>query len=936
MRSWRLGLLVCLVLACSSRSQTPAKPRKISNKFTPPKSALAQAAIKAYRPALATVPNEIVVQNLTDAAQTRRPFTISRYFAQGEIAKCPQAVVSGQALESQCDVKTRWEDGSVRHALITYSADLPAGGFSRVTFRDQDPPADAKPLSKQQMLDFNGGDWGAGMGVGANVEDRSEAVFINAKDMLGAWNGTESDLGIRYWLKGPLVTQVIVEDKERLKYDFGWSQQIQPVVLGDYVKPDAIDIVMRPESAGPAAAWPMPALVHLDSELIEICQVQGSHLRVCPLGRRKNGSSFNGDHRPGAFIAPAWGWKKAADDAHKSLHPIFVLTFYRDYPGVKVEYILENTWTNKMQTQVYDVQLRAGRDLAPVGNAQTMVHWPASRWRQVGWSGAEPGGIHIDHNFAYLIYARALPSYDLTKHIPASQVNNELDQFLATDRGVGMGSGQWFQAFEAPGSRGDIAMIPEWYLFYLYTADPRLWDLIAGNAEAGAHVPIHYRESTTNRAFCPISCDSSPPAVGRVLSIETRPTIYIPIYNFDDTKAEDRTVPVGTITHGGWTPDIAHQPSFAYIPYLLTGDWYFLEELHFWGSWNMGACSNPGYTCDYCRHADWGQITQEVRSRAWGLRSLAYAAMMTPDGMPEKTYFTNKLNNNIAVDEGFFNITTGSFYEPCPAGPYDAVNTTRWCWGWNTMTVPQLTGKTNLFYSYERVAGDANIPDPYLWTQRDFPKNPPSQQLGASWAKPVYSVGSEWMSHYHLTVTGHLLELGFTQIAELHARRSTRILHEIKDPNYNPYLVAVYRTPEFRCNPKLDSRTNQFMCQADGRFTSWADMRDAYKERADVPPDNFVWRSMDQFFQGHLDNPAGSYPYLARSAASFLPGIDADGLSGKEAWDWINPKLPANRLAENPVWALVPRAENDLLAAYKSHTIVKPSAPRLAKKDRRR
>ena len=38
-----------------------------------------------------------------------------------------------------------------------------------------------------------------------------------------------------------------------------------------------------------------------------------------------------------------------------------------------------------------------------------------------------------------------------------------------------------------------------------------------------------------------------------------------------------------------WTLDRAHQPSLAYIPYLMTGDLYYLEEMHFWASYDLGA-----------------------------------------------------------------------------------------------------------------------------------------------------------------------------------------------------------------------------------------------------------------------------------------------------------------------------------------------------------
>lgn len=91
------------------------------------------------------------------------------------------------------------------------------------------------------------------------------------------------------------------------------------------------------------------------------------------------------------------------------------------------------------------------------------------------------------------------------------------------------------------------------------------------------------------------------------------------------------------------TPDSSHQPSLAYLAYLLFGDRAHLDELHFWTNWNLLE-SNPHYR-DFASgllHA--GQI----RGQAWSLRTLGYAAWVTPDAHPLKSYFLDKLDRNIA------------------------------------------------------------------------------------------------------------------------------------------------------------------------------------------------------------------------------------------------------------------------------------------------
>jgi hypothetical protein len=88
--------------------------------------------------------------------------------------------------------------------------------------------------------------------------------------------------------------------------------------------------------------------------------------------------------------------------------------------------------------------------------------------------------------------------------------------------------------------------------------------------------------------------------------------------------------------------DVSHQPAFAYLPYMLTGDHYYLEELQFWGMYNVFS-SNPGY-----RENVKGLLKPEqVRGQAWGLRTLVQAAYITPDNDRLKEHFNRILDSNL-------------------------------------------------------------------------------------------------------------------------------------------------------------------------------------------------------------------------------------------------------------------------------------------------
>ena len=63
------------------------------------------------------------------------PVQIGRPFSEGEIKDAPLVLVDGAKVPAQADVKTRWPDGSVRHAIIAFLVPkLAAGASVKVQF----------------------------------------------------------------------------------------------------------------------------------------------------------------------------------------------------------------------------------------------------------------------------------------------------------------------------------------------------------------------------------------------------------------------------------------------------------------------------------------------------------------------------------------------------------------------------------------------------------------------------------------------------------------------------------------------------------------------------------------------------------------------------------------------------------------------------------
>lgn len=91
-----------------------------------------------------------------------------------------------------------------------------------------------------------------------------------------------------------------------------------------------------------------------------------------------------------------------------------------------------------------------------------------------------------------------------------------------------------------------------------------------------------------------------------------------------------------------YSADTPHQPSFAFVPYIITGDYYYWEELKFWANYEM-----MGKNASY-RSFRLGLLEHDqVRGQAWAWRTLGQAVFIAPTTDPQKTYLEEKMMNNI-------------------------------------------------------------------------------------------------------------------------------------------------------------------------------------------------------------------------------------------------------------------------------------------------
>ena len=320
---------------------------------------------------------------------------------------------------------------------------------------------------------------------------------------------------------------------------------------------------------------------------------------------------------------------KADGSQHPHLAARFAIRAYAGAPA-RIDITLENNWAHEASPQnyTYDAEIRINGKLA--FRQAALTHYHHARWRKVFWTGAEPR-IHLRHDIPYLLASGALPNYDQAV-VPSSAALEKMRlDWHSADKGP-MATPLLQKSMGAGGGRPDIGLQHAWAAMYLLSMDARAREVTLGLGDHAGAWPIHYRDRATGEA---VSIEDYPYARTFRLGSDS--------YNRSTRKHEDLpacTAPAPCATP--YRPDTAHQPSLAYLPYLVTGDSYYLDELHFWANWNL-LTMVPAY-----RGFDKGLVHRdEVRGQAWSLRTLGHAAYITPDAHLLKRYFNKVLQHNL-------------------------------------------------------------------------------------------------------------------------------------------------------------------------------------------------------------------------------------------------------------------------------------------------
>jgi hypothetical protein len=311
-----------------------------------------------------------------------------------------------------------------------------------------------------------------------------------------------------------------------------------------------------------------------------------------------------------AIVAPMQG---AA--AHPLLRVIFDVRSYEG-GGHRLDVTVENVLDVAAADAVtYDVAVRAGG--RTVFEKTAVVHKYLARWRRVFALDLEEAAVTPD--VSVFVAAQAIPPYVTTLDAPRRSATGQQFDILRT--------GDLTVPMNAHGGRPEIAPYPDWTAQYLAHRRPDQREYMLKHGEAAASWGVHIKE----------------PDGVRLITIDDRPRFWL------DARAEGDGRPQSVAATGGLRGmaepgDTAHQPSLAFVPYLMTGDRFYLDEMKYWANY----CLISSQPDDYARNGAQGLfVSNEVRGMGWAIRNLADTAAFLPDNDGNRAYFAQKLRNNL-------------------------------------------------------------------------------------------------------------------------------------------------------------------------------------------------------------------------------------------------------------------------------------------------
>jgi hypothetical protein len=249
-------------------------------------------------------------------------------------------------------------------------------------------------------------------------------------------------------------------------------------------------------------------------------------------------------------------------------------------------------------------------------------------WHTIIRSGGR-APINVVHDVAAMERIGIVPAYELKVGMTRSTLVDELKSITAPGWDAPLAVNGVTQYMPGVGGRGDIGPTNAANTIWLITQNPVAAEYAMGQADTAGAVPWHFFY----------------PKTGEFLTTADIPSLWV------DGRGGPRSSTVGLTQQvsgkTGWHADVAHEPDLSFIPYLMTGRRYFLDQQ------NAEADDSEVSQWPAAQARDGGRGIivgpgEQVRGAAWSLREVADAAYIDPDGSPMRHYFKQMVANNMA------------------------------------------------------------------------------------------------------------------------------------------------------------------------------------------------------------------------------------------------------------------------------------------------
>jgi hypothetical protein len=284
----------------------------------------------------------------------------------------------------------------------------------------------------------------------------------------------------------------------------------------------------------------------------------------------------------------------------------------------------------------------------------TQYGWMTRRAARAN-GGAAPTRPWITHDYAYLCRTGLVPVFDTTLPVSESQYTQNVTNVLAAGN-LSLPYDNWGMARDAGqvGGRPEIGRVPYSHALWLTTGRATAQQLAQIHCEVEPLKDYNHHVQATDR---PLTCVDAPDFTAGTPNQNTSPA-GTSIATARGYPSDQR--PTNSVAGGQMTKDEAHQGSYFYVPFLLTGRRMAADSLASRSaflsvqaddryrsnqtiSWRNDV---PDHTTGFAWASNYnmlGPVAAQTRGRANTIRDLARASIILPDAWPNRTFYDNNL-----------------------------------------------------------------------------------------------------------------------------------------------------------------------------------------------------------------------------------------------------------------------------------------------------